>query len=118
MRQAGFRLPLVVAMVGLMIGCSNEPSAPAVSETKARSMAEVMLVGPDDAFVKHEGQAEVVEGPILARHARSPSLMVRGHSLPSRARNRETRIHGCERQKHGTDPRRIAGEVDYGYHRE
>jgi hypothetical protein len=44
--------------------------------------------------------------------------MVRGHSLPSRARNRETRIHGCERQKHGTDARRIAGEVDYGYHRE
>lgn len=29
--------------MGLMIGCSNEPSAPAVSETEARSMADDML---------------------------------------------------------------------------
>ncbi len=42
MRQTAVRLVVGIA-VGLMIGCASEPSAPAVSETEARSTADDML---------------------------------------------------------------------------
>jgi hypothetical protein len=43
---------------------------------------EVMLVGPDDAFLKHEGQAEVVDGRSLhAMRGAHPSWCEANHSL-------------------------------------
>jgi hypothetical protein len=42
-RKTGVRLAVWIAVVGLMIGCASEPSAPAVSETEARSTADDML---------------------------------------------------------------------------
>jgi hypothetical protein len=49
---------------------------------KDPSVTEVMLVGPDDAFVKHEGQAEVVEGRSWhAMRGAHPSWCEATHSL-------------------------------------
>jgi hypothetical protein len=43
MGQAGFRFAVVIVVAALMIGCGNDPSAPAVSEIEARSKADDML---------------------------------------------------------------------------
>jgi hypothetical protein len=49
---------------------------------KDPEVTEVMLVGPDDAFVKHEGQAEVVEGRSWhAMRGAHPSWCEATHSL-------------------------------------
>jgi Protein of unknown function (DUF3887) len=43
MGRPGVRIAVGVAVVGLMIGCGSQPSAPAVSRAEARSTADDML---------------------------------------------------------------------------